>query len=300
MLLKWLEHKLEQILSNEIESDDVRKKIRWAYEFAKYSHWSQMRKSGDLYITHPLSVAISLWEKYKDVDLMIAGFLHDVVEDCENVNIEDIYKEYGDNVGFMVDSVTKTSKSFFNDDKVFDDERDKMLYGWMKNIWCILLKLADREHNLETLSHMPAYKQVKKSFESQALYLPLMNIVWFNEENNSVLSAEQKLKKYLEDNNIKNFKEFKKHLFNICFHDFSENIFDVVYNNADRVLWVINDENWFLSLVKSWFFKKDSAEFIEITADNLWNFSVTFRIISWNTFDIKKWKLAIKNILFNN
>jgi GTP pyrophosphokinase len=173
-----------------------------------------------------------------------------------------------------------------------------MLYGWMKNIWCILVKLADREHNLATLSFMPEHKQVKKSFESQSLYLPLMSILKFDEWNISIETCEIQLKKYLLDNNISNSKDFKNNLFNTCFHDFSEELFDVVYNNSSQVVWKIEDKKLFDWLLESGWFDSESVDLkkIEITWD--WKFRANF-IFKWgSTFDFSKWKISLSSSNF--
>ncbi len=297
MLLKQLENDLENILKD-IDNTEDTSRLKEAYIFAKKNHKGQFRKSWDEYITHPLSVWLSLWNRFKDIDLTIAWFLHDVVEDCVGVNIEYIYKTYWKNVWFIVDSVTKTEKKFLGLNIEFDDERDKMLYWWMQNIWCILVKLADREHNLATLSHMPKNKQVKKSFESQSLYLPLMSILKFNEENIWIENSKKILNNYLIKNNIKNSKEFKINLFNTCFDDFSEDIFDVVYNNSKQVVWKIEDKKLFDWLLESGWFDSESVELkkIEITWD--WQFRANF-IFKWgSTFDFSKWKISLSSSNF--
>jgi hypothetical protein len=224
--------------------------------------------------------------------------LHDTVEDCDSVNQEHIYKKYWDNVWFIVDSITKTEKKFLDLDIVFDDQRDKMLYWWMHNIWCILVKLADRKHNLETLWYMPKNKQVKKSFESQSLYLPLMTILEFNKPWVSIEKSKKLLLNYLEENNIKNSRDFKKNLFNTCFHDFSESLFDLVYNNSNQVVWKIEDKNLFDWLLESgWFDSKEvNLKKIEITWD--WRFRANF-IFKWgSTFDFSKWKISLSSSNF--
>jgi len=297
MLLKELENKLDFVLEK-IENNDDKNKLKEAYKYAKSAHNGQMRKSWEPYITHPLSVWLSLWDRFQDVDLTIAWFLHDTVEDCDNVKQEDIYKKYWDNVWFIVDSITKTEKKFLNLDKEFEDERDKMLYWGMHNVWCILVKLADREHNLATLWFMPKHKQVKKSFESQSLYLPLMSILEFDEPWITIDRVKELLINYLNKNRISNSNEFKKKLFNTCFHDFSESLFDVVYNNSNQVVWKIEDKQLFDWLLDSGWFDSESVDLkkIEITWD--WKFRANF-VFKWgSTFDFKKWKISLSSSNF--
>lgn len=297
MLLSELENKLELVLTN-ISNIKEKTKIKEAYLFAKKSHDSQIRKSWEPYITHPLSVWLALWKRFQDIDLTIAWFLHDTVEDCVGVRQEDIYKKYWNNVWFIVDSVTKTEKKFLNLDIEFDDERDKMLYWWMHNIWCILVKLADREHNLETLWYMPKNKQVKKSFESQSLYLPLMSILEFNKDWITIERVEKLLLNYLEKNNINSSNEFKKILFNTCFHDFSESLFDLVYHNSNQVVWKIEDKKLFDWLLESGWFDSESVDLKKIETTWNWKFRANF-IFKWgSTFDFSKWKISLSSSNF--
>jgi len=295
--------KYEIIFNNLIEEIIVHKdkqNVQRAYQFAKKAHEWQNRKSWEAYISHPVAVASTIWSRFKNIDLLISWLLHDTVEDCTWVIIEDIYNQFWDNIGFIVDSVTKTEKGFLNETCNFYDERDKILSGWIKNIWCILLKLSDREHNLSTLSHMPKHKQIKKSFESQALYLPLMNILKFNEKWISIESSQKYFKSYLEKNSIKNSKDLKKHLLNTCFHDFSENIFDIVYNNSSNVVWEIEDKKVFDSLVESGWFDTESVDIKKIESDWKTKFKVFFIYNSGSTFDFKKWKIWISSSRFNS
>jgi len=257
-----------------------------AYNFAKRAHQGQKRKSWEEYFIHPLSVALSLWERFHNLELSAAGFLHDTVEDCENVSMEDIWK----NVWFMVDSVTKWEKTFFNETEEILDIKDKMIYWWMKNIWCILLKLADREHNLATLHHMPPDKQVKKSFESQSLYIPLMHILWFNENKCLDISKCNTLfQNYLQENNLTNYKQIKNHLLNICFNDFNEELFDVVYKNSTSVVWEIEDKEFFKDLLSQKFFDSENVDLISLKWDLHNWFKAIFKISGWNLYPKLKW-----------
>jgi hypothetical protein len=130
-----------------------------------------------------------------------------------------------------------------------------------------LVKLADREHNLATLLHMPKDKQVKKSFESQALYLPLINILKFKKKNHSIKKAKKYLDIYLQKNKIKTSKDLKNNLLNTCFHDFSEDIFNIVYNNSHHVVWEISHKEVFDSLVESGWFDSDSVNIKKIESN---------------------------------
>ncbi len=297
MLLRKYENKFYNILDS-INSREDQIRLSSAYLVAKNAHKWQKRKSWDSYITHPLAVGISLWDKFKNLDLFISWLLHDSVEDCEDMSIDFIYKEFWVNVWFIVDSVTKTEKTFLWKNKIFENVRDKILFWWIQNIWCILVKLADREHNLSTLSYMPKDKQIKKSFESQAIYLPLMSILKFNESNISLQESTNLLKKYLLENNIKTSKCLKKSLLNTCFHDFSEDIFDVVYQNSNNVIWRIRDKKIFNWLMKSGWFDSDSVDVKSITSDTNWSFNIDFIFKSASTFDLSNWKISISSSRF--
>ncbi len=264
-----------------------------AYNFAQKAHEWQKRKSWEDYFIHPLSVGLSLWNRFWNVDLFIAWLLHDTVEDCESLEMSEVYEEFWENIWFIVDSITKTEKSFYREEEIFEDERDKMLSGWAKNIGCILVKLADREHNLATLKHMPAHKQVKKSFESQSLYIPLMHILWFNEEWLSVEKSEILFQNYLTDNKLENHKQIKNELLNICFNDFSEELFDIVYNNSTSVVWELEDREFFDELVEKGWFDNEDVEIHNISGYSNWWFCATFTYKNWVIFDSTLWKLNI-------
>ena len=268
--------------------------FKLGYNFSKKAHEWQKRKSWEPYFIHPLSVALSLWDRFWNIDLAVAGFLHDTVEDCEKVNIWDIYKKFWKNIWFMVDSITKWENTFFWESEQILDIKDKMIAWGMRNIWCILLKLADREHNLETLHHMPAHKQVKKSFESQSLYIPLMHILWFNEKKSLDISKCDKLfKKYLNKNNLTGYKQIKNHLLNICFKDFNEELFDIVYKNTKIVVWEIEDKEFFYELVENWWFDGEGIKIQSIELSSKGDFKAIFNYTNWVIINNMSWKLNI-------
>lgn len=291
---------MEKKFKNILESLDLNKRafITKAYDFAFNAHLWQKRKSWEPYFIHPLFVACTLWDKFKDIDLCVAWFLHDTVEDNLDLKIEDIYNNFWENVWYIVDSLTKTEKKFLRWNEIFDDERDKMLYWWMKNIWCILVKLADREHNLSTLSHMKPDKQVKKSFESQSLYLPLMHILWFDKSDTSIEKSQELFLNYLQKNNIKSYKELKNNLLNICFNDFSEDLFNIVYNNSTNVVWELEDKDFFDELIVNGWFDNNSVELLSIKWDLDKYFLVQFRVKNWHKFnDLKNIQISKKNFI---
>ena len=149
-------------------------KIKSAYELAREAHKSQMRKGGGPYITHPIAVAHILAEEFElGPNSIIAGFLHDVVEDTP-YTIEDIRKLYGDDVAFLVGTVTKRTDGEYEMSKQMDNFK-QMLSSIHYDIRALLVKLADRLHNMSTLSSMRPDKQMKISGETDYFYAPLAN-----------------------------------------------------------------------------------------------------------------------------
>ena len=149
-------------------------KIRRAYEIARDAHKDQKRKSGEPYIIHPLCVAIILAELEMDKDTIVAGILHDVVEDT--VMTDDELKDiFGEQVALMVDGVTKLTQLNWDADKVEMQAENlrKMFVAMAKDIRVIIIKLADRLHNMRTLQYMKPEKQKEKSRETIEIYAPL-------------------------------------------------------------------------------------------------------------------------------
>ncbi len=149
--------------------------LRRAYDFAQEAHSGQVRISGEAYITHPLSVAMILAELEMDIDTLLAALLHDVVEDT-SVTIERIEKDFGKEVAHLVDGVTKLGKFEFKSKEEHQAENlRKMLLAMAKDIRVILIKLADRLHNMRTLDVCSEEKQKEISKETLEIYAPLAN-----------------------------------------------------------------------------------------------------------------------------
>ncbi len=159
------------LLARRLGSEDV-KRIREAYLLAKEAHKEQRRKSGEPYIMHPLAVARIVAEELGlGPDPIIAAFLHDVVEDTD-YTIEDIRERFGDDVAFLVNVVTKKKRTHYESSKQIDNYK-QMLDSLQYDIRALLIKLADRLHNMRTLSSMRPDKQMKIAGETDYFYAPL-------------------------------------------------------------------------------------------------------------------------------
>lgn len=149
-------------------------RLRAAFEFAREAHSPQKRKSGEPYIIHPVNVARIVAEELElGVDPVIAAFLHDVVEDTP-YTIEDIKERFGEDVAFLVGVVTKEKKDKYIQSKQVDNFR-QILASMQYDVRALLIKLADRLHNMRTLNSMRPDKQMKIAGETDYFYAPLAN-----------------------------------------------------------------------------------------------------------------------------
>ena len=148
-------------------------KIKRAYKLADEAHEGQLRSSGEKYITHPLSVASILLDYHMDTDTICSALLHDVVEDTDT-SLEDIRKDFGEDVAILVDGVTKIGQVPLNTKEEQQAENiRKILMAMSKDIRVIIIKLADRLHNMRTLYARPPHKQRKTSLETMNFYAPI-------------------------------------------------------------------------------------------------------------------------------
>ena len=147
--------------------------VKKAYDYASYLHNGQVRQSGDPYISHPLNVAYILSEMHADSDTVCAGLLHDTLEDT-NIKKEDIAHDFNQNVANLVDGVTKLSKMNFSSkqDQNYANTR-KIITGITDDVRIIIIKLADRLHNMRTLEFKSEFKQKENSLETMEIFVPL-------------------------------------------------------------------------------------------------------------------------------
>ncbi|MFU8806843.1 MAG: HD domain-containing protein, partial [Bradymonadaceae bacterium] len=160
-------------------------KLRAAFEFANEMHEGQVRKSGEPYMTHPLEVMDIIADLRLDVASLVAGLLHDTVEDTDTT-VEDLRDMFGEDVAFLVDGVTKLSKFSFNTREEAQAENiRKMIIAMSRDLRVILVKLADRLHNMRTLKYMSVEGQERISQETMDIYAPLahrLGISWVKTE----------------------------------------------------------------------------------------------------------------------
>ncbi|MDD9376813.1 bifunctional (p)ppGpp synthetase/guanosine-3',5'-bis(diphosphate) 3'-pyrophosphohydrolase [Streptomyces sp. ZAF1911] len=174
-----LEPLLRIVRSNDpkIETATLRQ-IEQAYQVAERWHRGQKRKSGDPYITHPLAVTTILAELGMDPATLMAGLLHDTVEDTE-YGLEDLRRDFGDAVTLLVDGVTKLDRVKFGEAAQAETVR-KMVVAMAKDPRVLVIKLADRLHNMRTMRYLKREKQEKKARETLEIYAPLAHRLGMN------------------------------------------------------------------------------------------------------------------------
>jgi GTP pyrophosphokinase len=165
-----------EVLMPDLDMNQLRK----CYEFAEMKHSGVKRSSGEPYIIHPLNVAGTLIKLKMDLETIMAGLLHDVVEDCD-VSPEDISKMFGQNVAQIVVGCTKISKIKFKTKEESQAENfRKMVVAMAQDLRVIIVKLADRMHNMRTLQYVSKEKQMSKAQETLDIYVPLASRLGIN------------------------------------------------------------------------------------------------------------------------
>jgi GTP pyrophosphokinase len=166
--------KLDYLGAADIES------VRQAYRFADQAHLGQLRKNGDPYITHPIAVAAQCAEWKLDAQALMAALMHDAIEDC-GVTKEDLVERFGAPVAELVDGLTKLDKLEFDTREQNQAESfRKMLLAMAKDVRVILVKLADRTHNMRTMGDMPRNKWQRISSETLEIYAPIAHRLGLN------------------------------------------------------------------------------------------------------------------------
>lgn len=179
-LPEWLQICLKESSVQSAEAEDDRRQsdmglICRAFDFAYQLHQGQYRKSGEPYICHPVAVAGMLRDLGGSADMIAAGFLHDVVEDTD-VTIEEIEQRFGKEVRLLVEGVTKLSKINFKSKTESQAENfRRMFLAMAQDIRVIVVKLADRLHNMRTLEHLPDEKRRRIALETREIFAPLAN-----------------------------------------------------------------------------------------------------------------------------
>jgi GTP pyrophosphokinase len=155
-------------------TDEQAKVILKALKIATKAHAGQKRKSGEDYIIHPMAAAVILGQIFPDAATIAATLLHDVPEDTK-VTLEEIRQQFGDEIATLVDGVTKLGhvRLLNSTDEYYVENLRKMFIATSQDIRVILIKLADRLHNIRTIEHIPPEKQIKVATETLEMYAPI-------------------------------------------------------------------------------------------------------------------------------
>src|ERR1700722_19840865 len=174
-MLQAIENRLFETLERQNRSPEDIAFVRRAYDFAYKAHDGQYRKSEEPYIIHPIEVATALAELNGDTQTIAAGLLHDVLEDCD-VKPKEMEEVFGKDVRKIVEGVTKLGKfSFSSKEERQAENFRKLIVAIAEDIRVVLVKLADRLHNMRTLDYMPSHKQTEIAKETLEIYAPLAN-----------------------------------------------------------------------------------------------------------------------------
>ena len=181
--MKSVETLIDQIKAYNPKTDQ--KLIRDAYAFAKKMHAGQFRHSGEPYFSHPVEVALILAQQNLDDATIVTALLHDTIEDTQST-YRQIKNKFGEEIAQLVDGVTKLTNLELGSSETKQAENfRKLLLAMSKDIRVILVKLADRLHNMRTIKHMRAEKQTQKARETMDIFAPLagrMGMQWMRDE----------------------------------------------------------------------------------------------------------------------
>ena len=229
-MLYTIEYLTEKIKASEKPYD--LDKITAAYDVANEAHAGVKRSSGEPYITHPIAVACILLEFCMDTDTICAALLHDVVEDTD-VSLDALRRKFGDDVANLVDGVTKIGQVPLNNTKEEQQAENtrKILIAMSKDIRVIIIKLADRLHNMRTIMYRPPEKQRKKALETMNFYAPIahrlgMSAVKEEMEDISIKILDPYGSKMIEDK-LDEHKEQRENFIDIIKSRISERIQDI-------------------------------------------------------------------------
>ncbi|MFH1089615.1 MAG: RelA/SpoT family protein [Candidatus Uhrbacteria bacterium] len=164
---------LERLIKKNYVTPDLTL-VRRAYEMAERAHKDEIRYTGHPYITHPLAVAFKLAEMCFNLNMIVAGLLHDTVEDTE-ITLDDIKREFGTDVADMVDGVTKLKKIKYQGVERYVENMRRMFMAMASDVRVVFIKFADRLHNLQTLYARPGHKQERIARETLEIYAPIAN-----------------------------------------------------------------------------------------------------------------------------
>ena len=171
--------RLIETLESYLPSELIERVVK-AYEFGAVAHKGQTRRSGEPYISHPVAVAQTLADMHLDSQTIVAAILHDVIEDTE-ISMAELEAEFGSEVAGLVDGVSKLDQmQFTNRAEAQAESFRKMMLAMIEDIRVILVKLADRMHNMETLDAMPREKQARIARETLEIYAPIANRLGIN------------------------------------------------------------------------------------------------------------------------
>lgn len=189
---------------------------RRAYEFAHTAHQGQKRSSGEPYFNHCLATAQTLMDMRLDAKTIIAGLLHDVAEDTR-YTLQDIKKNFGEEIAFMVEGITKLGKIKFRGDQQKIENLRKMFLAMAEDVRVVLIKLADRLHNMNTLQFVPLEKQKRIALETLEIYVPLAHRLGMGEikghlEDLSFQYLYPKEYKWVIDNLSEKYQEREKYI----------------------------------------------------------------------------------------